>query len=660
MTRIKLIAPILTFFILMTLQEGIAQIKLPHLFGDHMVLQREDGAKIWGWASKGEKVSLLLKNKTYKAVTDESGKWQIDLGAHPAGGPFDIVILGKNEVKLEYVYFGDVWVCSGQSNMQWTLQQTNFQEEDTAYVSDAPVRLFTVKIGTDYLPKEDVEDGQWQQMNSDNIQHFSAVSYHFGKFLHKKTNVPIGLISSNLGATAVETWMPNESLLPFEQFRGEIAPVIKRGKDFAALEADFKTIKKDWEKTHYLKGIGIENNWQDPATNTADWQPFQVPGLWEEQGMEGHDGAVWFRKEFDLPEDFSQDSFLLQLSQLDDYDIAWVNGVKIGETYGRHNHRNYFIKKENLRPKGNVLVLRVFDIGGNGGFSTNAFWMSPLVRGEWKCKKGIAIDSADFPKVEMPNVTPFSSPAVLYNANIAPLTSLSIKGAIWYQGEANAARAYEYRDLFPAMIEAWRGQWKQEDFPFLFVQLANYTAELDTPADSDWAELREAQAMALSLPNTGMACAIDIGEANDIHPKNKEDVGKRLGQSALHTAYDMDEVHSGPVFKSIEIQGQEAIVHFDHVGKGLMTKNKHGYVHGFEVAGEDSQFYWAKAAIEGNTVRVFTDKIKRIKAIRYAWSNNPGTIDLYNKEGLPVVPFRTDDWDGATKGELFDAEAARF
>jgi sialate O-acetylesterase len=259
----------------------------------------------------------------------------------------------------------------------------------------------------------------------------------------------------------------------------------------------------------------------------------------------------------------------------------------------------------------------------------------------------------------LPNATPFSSPGVLYNGNIAPLTTFCIKGAIWYQGESNVERAYEYRELFPAMIQDWRAKWKQGNFPFLFVQLANHYEETAVPKESTWAELREAQAMTLALPNTGMAAAIDIGEANDIHPKNKLDVGKRLAIAAMKVAYDKQVVATGPTYSKMQVNGNSIVIEYDNVGGGLISKDKYGYVRGFQVAGEDKKFYWATASIEGDAVIVHCKEVSKPVAVRYAWSDNPGLLDLYNKEGLPAIPFRTDKWNGITAGVHFK-EGPRF
>lgn len=651
----------LTILSILLISRAHGNVTLPKIFTDNMVLQRDAPIPVWGWASPGETVKVVLNGKTVSVKTAKNGKWLVKLPVMIAGGPYTLSVEGKNRIALTNVLIGDVWICSGQSNMQWAVNQTNFQLTDTSFIKNAQIRLFTVYVDTDYMPREDVKGSGWQLLSVDNISKFSAVAFHFGRYTEQQLHVPIGLISDNLGATNIETWMSNDALMQFPQFKKVIAPDVERGKNFAQLTAEFEKMKPEWYKNYYYKGIGVDQQWYKPETNLADWKPIDASGnTWEkEPDLKDHDGEVWFRTTFDVPEADRGKDYHIPLAQIDDYDIAWVNGVKVGENYGKHNHHGYTVKADVLKPTGNVLVVRVFDVGGIGGFTTSPFWTGAVMKGTWIYKKGSAIDAAKFPKPVVPSATPFSSPSVLYNGSIAPLTKLSIKGAIWYQGEGNADRGYEYRELFPAMINDWRKQWAQGDFPFLFVQLANYYAESPKPVESPWAELREAQAMALVVPNTSMATAIDIGEAGDIHPKNKLEVGKRLGMAAMKVAYHKDVECSGPTLKEFHLQDNKVIVSYDHAQGGLVCRDKYEYVTGFQIAGDDKKFHWAKAKIEGNTVIVFSDEVDRPVAIRYAWDNNPGKLSLYNAAGLPAVPFRTDAWPGETAGKVF-VDGPRF
>lgn len=650
------------FFIALAMPHAsTADVRLPGIFQSNMVLQRDVPIHFWGWASANEIVTAMLNGRKVEVKTGKTGKWSCTLPAMQAGGPFDVIVRGNNEILLKNVLIGDLWICGGQSNMQWLIDQTGYQEMDSTFIAKAQIRLITINIEIDYKPKDDVSSSGWKTLTTQNINEFSAVAYHFGKTIYTDQKIPVGLISDNLGATAIETWMSNDALAKFPQFSEVMQPILKHNKSFSELNAAFEKTKTTWYNKYYFIGQGVDEQWFKPETSISDWKPIKASGnTWEEEAdLKDFDGEVWFRTTFDLPENYAQDNFHIALSQIDDYDIAWVNGTKIGESFGKHNHRGYNAPLSLLKPKGNVLVIRVFDVGGIGGFTTSPFWGGKILSGDWLYKKGTAINAAKFPKPDVPNATPFSSPGVLFNGVIAPLTAFPIKGAIWYQGESNVERAYEYRELFPAMINDWRQKWNQADFPFVFVQLANHLEESSVPGQSIWAELREAQTMTLALRNTGMAAAIDIGEANDIHPKNKQEVGRRLGIAALKVAYDKDIVASGPAFKDMTVKDDYAIIDFNFAGNGLVTKDKYGYVRGFQIAGEDQKFYWARAKIAGSTVVVGSDKVMKPVAVRYAWDNNPGPLDLYNNEGLPALPFRTDTWKGVTAEKVFK-EGPRF
>lgn len=632
-----------------------AEIRMPRIFSNGMVLQRDKPISIWGWALPDEEVHVSLGNHTKTVITNKQGRWLIKLDPMSAGGPFDLIINGKNSLTFTNVLLGDVWVCGGQSNMQWTVKPTGFKEADTGFLKNNRVRLFTVYTQMDYRPQNDLTGRGWEELTESTLDNFSAVAYHFGKKLYQDLQVPIGLISDNLGASSVETWMSNESLQEFPVFKAEMAETFDTGKSFKELNADFENYKKDWYAKDYFRGQGAREKWYLPETDFSSWKPINLLGnTWEnEPDLKDFDGAVWVKTTFNVDKATIKDSLLLQLLQIDDYDITWVNGVKVGETFGRHNHRNYKVPASILKEKDNVLVVRIFDVGGIGGFTTSPFWANPLIKGQWVYKKGSSIKAEKFIKPILPNATPFSSPSVLFNANIAPLRYFSIRGVIWYQGEANAERAQEYRALFPAMIKSWRKNWNDADLPFLFVQLANYMDEKPEPSESSWAEQREAQASALNLPNTAMATAIDIGEAGDIHPKNKEAVGQRLAVAALKLVYNQDIVASGPVFDHMSISGNEVTISYKNGTNDLVSKDSQGQIRGFQVAGEDQKFEWAKARIEGNKVVLSSEKVAKPVAVRYAWSNNPGALQLYNTADLPALPFRTDQWKGVTDGNKF-------
>ncbi len=649
-----------TFFL--SLPPAFSAVRLHQLFGSHMVLQRDVEAPVWGWATPGEKVSLQFQGQWRQTRADKDGNWKILLPPTPAGGPHAITIQAANTIVLEDVLFGDVWVCGGQSNMQYTLKMLGFEETDSTRAHNAMLRFINVAVDLDYLPKKDIKGGQWFSASPESIRNLSGTAYFFGQHLQQHLGVPIGLISSNLGATSIETWMSTGALKAFPQFESVTSEVENLNKSFAQLEEELREFRKSWDRQYYLKGPGIEQHWEKPETDVSGWQEIDIPNFWEYAGLEDHDGAVWFRKEFGLPEGFSGDTFNIALNQIDDYDIAWVNGVKIGESFGNRNWRNYFFPANILKPRGNVLVVRVFDIGGLGGFYSAAFWGNPILNGTWKFRPGLKISPDTFPTPTVPNGSFFTHPSLLYNGSIAPLIPYAIKGAIWYQGESNAlpGRSEEYGELLPAMIRDWRNNWGQGDFPFLIVQLANYLPEAEQPGESSWAELREAQMKALSEPHTAIATAIDIGDANDIHPKNKWDLGERLGLAARRIAYNEDVVHSGPVYQSMSVEGRQIRIAFSSTGGGLLSRDKHGYLRGFAIAGADRKFHWARAFIEEDNVVVSHPEVPNPVAVRYAWADNPGPLDLYNKEGLPALPFRTDAWELSTKGKRFVLEEHGF
>ena len=657
----KTLQPALFAFLFLTLcASAPAQISLPKLFADHAVLQRDVEVPVWGWASPNEKITLQIAGQKLTTKADKDGRWALRLAPHPAGGPFDMTITGKNTLLLKDLLFGEVWLCTGQSNMQWTMREFGIKP-DSIRDTSSEIRVFRVDFDLDYFPKKDVKGGWWQKASVETVSGFTATGYLFGRDLHEHLKVPVGLISSNLGATSIETWMRAGALKPFPQFQEVLNKMEAPGKNFEQLNADLKTFRMQWDSAYYFKNDpGIIQNWQDPSTDISDWKEMDIPNLWEDAGLANYDGSVWFRREFDLPEGFQGENFNIALNQIDDSDIAWVNGVKIGESFGNRNWRNYFFSANILKPKGNVLVVRIFDMGNKGGMYTNAFWGNPILVGKWKYKPGVQIDASKFIQPNVPNGSFFTHPTLLYNANIAPLQPYSIKGAIWYHGESNITRAAEYAELLPAMIKDWRQQWGQGDFPFLVVQLANYYPEQAQPAESEWAELRAAQIKALTLPNTAIVTAIDLGEADNIHPRNKQDLGIRLGLAARNIAYGEKVPSENPMYQTMAIDGNKIRIRFAAIGGGLVSKNKFGYLRGFAIAGADKQYHWAIAYLEGDTVVVFSPSVLQPVAVRYAWADNPGPLDLYNKAGLPALPFRTDDWTMFTAGKVFLYEENGF
>ncbi|MCC5928812.1 MAG: sialate O-acetylesterase [Cyclobacteriaceae bacterium] len=633
----------------------MADVRLPHVLGSNMVVQRDQPIQVWGWADPGERIQVRFAGQRASVRAGVDGKWTVSLKALPAGGPHIMEIRGRNTLLLDNILMGDVWVASGQSNMQWRLSLTENAEQAIEEADHPKIRLFTVPRRTSTVPLHDTAPSQWYICTPESADAFSAVAYYFGRKLNQELDVPIGLINTSWGGTNVETWMTAETLTKIKGLEG----VVQELKDYdpndqlAGQKEKFRDLLGDVPEIDegYQRGIAY---WAAPDYDFTSWKIMVLPGLWEEKGLPNLDGIVWFMKEFELSHEEASSPATLSLGPIDDSDITWVNGIKVGETTNKYSEaREYQVPAYVLKEGRNVLVVRVEDTGGGGGIygSEEQLYLKSSSRyhtlsGNWKYKVG----KISFTSTLGPN----QLPSLLFNAMIYPLLQLHIKGAIWYQGESNAGRAYQYRQSFPMMIQDWRDHWKIGDFPFLFVQLANFKATKEEPGESDWAELREAQSMTLALPNTGMAVIIDIGEANDIHPRNKLDVGLRLAQSALNVAYGYkDIVHSGPVFKSMKVEGNSIRIRFDHVGSGLVIKDRYGYLKGFSVAGKDKKFHWAKAKIEGDEVVVYSDEVKEPVAVRYGWADNPDDLNLYNHEGFPASPFRSDDWPGITAGKSY-------
>ena len=616
-----------------------AKVTMPAIFTDNMVVQRDQPVNIWGWADKGETVEVIFNGQKKKAKAAKDGTWRLQLKPMAYGGPFEMTIIGKgNVIQLQNILIGEVWLCSGQSNMEWTVNSSNNASEEIAQASYPMIRSFNVTREVSITPKSDL-NGKWEVCSPETVANFSAVGYYFARNLYQELDIPIGFINSSWGGTDIETWTSGDafSKLP-EQFSNR----------YQKIDNFDEFIRNNEEgKQKYQKALqnerGIPEGWYKADYDKSSWEVINVPGLWE--GTLGAvDGYVWFSCDFELPSELAGNAAKISLAAIDDADITWVNGAKVGETNGHAIVREYNIPQGLLKAGKNTVAVRVLDTGGGGGIHGNAndMYLSvagnrlPLA-GNWKYKSSVI--NTDFGYVEM---SPNMLPTLLYNAMINPIISFGIKGSIWYQGENNAWAAYNYRTLFPTMINAWRAKWGY-DFPFYWVQLANFMQKEKEPGDSDWAKLREAQTMTLSLPKTGQAVITDIGDADDIHPRNKQDVGRRLALIALNKDYGKDVVYSGPTYKSMQVSGDKAIITFDNVSGGLNVKSKYGYIEGFAIAGADKKFYWSKAYQDGDKVVVYSDKVKNPVAVRFGWSNNPD-INLYNDAGLPACPFRTDDW----------------
>ncbi|OPZ27242.1 MAG: Glycosyl hydrolases family 2, sugar binding domain [Lentisphaerae bacterium ADurb.BinA184] len=623
---------------------------LHRVFGDNAVLQRDIELPVWGWTAPGAAVKVTLAGQAAETKAGADGKWSVRLPRLPAGGPHEMTVSGPQTVTVKNLLMGDVWICSGQSNMDWPVTAVNNKDEEIAAADFAQVRLFQVPKKIAVRPEEFCT-GSWRVCSPTGLVEggaFSAVGYFFGREVHKATQVPIGLIQSAWGGTIAEAWTSAEALAATPEFKPVIDGFLEKVAAQQAVKGTFEDAVRDWWKANDA-GSAANPPWQDPVFEAAEWQTMTLPGAWEGKGLAGFDGVVWFRRTFDLPEECAGTTGLLALGNIDDRDTTWVNGLHVGSADAVGQPRRYALGKGVLKPGRNVIAVRVLDTGGGGGLVGKASEMMLRVEcpgfepvdlaGEWSYQAGKAL--AEMAPVPQRLDAHPNQPSVLYNGMIAPLLPFPIKGAIWYQGESNAGQPGLYQTLLPTLIADWRSRFKAGDFAFLIVQLANFTPKVAEPVQSGWAELREAQTMTVErVPRTGLAVAIDIGEANDIHPRNKQDVGKRLALAAQAIAYGQDKVvYSGPVFTEMAVEGDKARLSFGHIGGGLVVKGEK--LTGFAVAGADGQFKHATAAVEGDTVVVSAEGVSEPKAVRYGWANNPD-CNLYNREGLPAVPFRTD------------------
>jgi sialate O-acetylesterase len=628
---------------------------MPALFGDHMVLQRDSNVPIWGTAAAGSEVAVRLADQRAVARAGADGAWRIDLEPLPAGGPHELVVEAAGEtLRFSDVLVGEVWLASGQSNMQMPLAgwgEILDYETEIARADYPRIRLFQVERATAMQPRSDVATEGWQRCGPETVAEFSAVAYFFGRRLHREIGVPIGLIHTSWGGTLAEAWTSRETLEPMEDFGAAVREVAETTlEDLAEMgrirEEEMATRRKALSEADEGLAEGAPL-WAGIDLDDSTWSALELPLDFTDESQMELGGALWFRRRVEIPGHWLGSELNLSLGYIQEEDETFFNGTSIGSTSG-WQPRSYVVPVELVREGSNVITVRNADLGGFGGIWGDAGDLAlerpngdeiPLA-GRWLHRAGLELG----PLPPSPNSP--HRPSVLYNAMIAPLAPYAIRGAIWYQGESNVERAYQYRTLFPALIRDWRRAWGREELPFYFVQLAAFLPTTAEPVESAWAELREAQSMALALPNTGMAVAIDIGDAKDIHPKNKQDVGNRLARLALARTYGADVPDSGPIYRGMTRLGSRIRLDFEHTRGGLEARG--GALQGFAIAGDDRVFRWADARIEDDAVIVWGDEVPDPVAVRYGWADNPD-CNLINAAGLPASPFRSDDWPGVTR-----------
>ncbi len=634
-------------FILLISQSAFSAVKLPKLVSDNMVLQRDTDVKIWGWADPNEKITISFNNKTYDTAAGADGKWEVIFSNLKAGGPYTIDINASNHITITNVLVGDVWVCSGQSNMELPMNRVKYRYPDVIANCENPnIRQFYVPHTYDFTePKEDLKSGSWIAANPKAVLEFSAVGYFFAKQLYEKYHVTIGLINSALGGSPAQAWLSEDALKAFPGYL-QTAQRFKDPNYINQIVEKDKAVSDSWYAKIQQLDKGLEKGqtqWFDVNYDSSNWETMDVPGYWADTNLGNINGVVWFRKQIDVPASIAGQSGKLWLGRIVDGDFTYVNGKQVGSVSYKYPPRIYDIPSGLLKAGKNIISVRVINNSGSGGFVADkpyhllAGGQTFDLKGKWQFKLGAKMEP-------LPGKTFIEwQPEGLYNAMIAPLVNYKIKGVIWYQGESNTGKPQEYQKLLSALISDWRQKWNQGDFPFLYVQLANFMEPKSQPSESGWAELRYEQLKTLSVSNTAMAITIDLGEWNDVHPLNKEDVGKRLALAAQKIAYgDEKIVYSGPIYKSMKIEGNKIILSFTNIGTGLMAKGV-GELKYFAIAGADKKFVWANAKIENNNVVVWSDSVPNPLSVRYAWADNPEGANLYNKENLPASPFKTQE-----------------
>jgi sialate O-acetylesterase len=606
---------------------AFSEIKLPSLVSNGMVLQRDMPVNIWGWANPREQINVFFKGKKRQTVADQKGHWSTILPATPAGGPYEIQI---NEVHLKDVLFGDVWLCAGQSNMVINMERVKEKYPDDIVAANNPnIRNFFIPTAISKAQTLDqLPASSWLPVNPENVLKMGAVSFFFARDLYATYQVPIGIINSSVGGTPIESWISEEGLKNFPKYK----------KDTSHLAPIIPAIKKSNDR-------GLTEKWADLVYKPRGWKRFAIPGFWEDQGLKDLNGVVWFRREIEIPKALAGLPANLFFGRIVDADQVFVNGEQVGNITYQYPPRRYKVKNGLLKAGKNVLVVRVTNTAGKGGFVPDKRYEMIVgnqtfdLQGDWSYKVGEVFP----PLIETP-LPPQYTPTSLYNAMIAPFISYSLKGFVWYQGESNVGKPQVYEQLLPALAQDWRKQFKQPEIPFLYVQLPGFQDRTFLPTESAMAVLREGQLKSLSIPKSGMAVTLDLGEWNDIHPLTKKPIGERLALVARKLAYGENKlVSSGPIYASNQIEGNRIRVHFKEIGSGLaIHKSDEDDLQYFSIAGKDKKFVWAKAMIQENAVVVWSDAISEPLYVRYAWADNPEGANLINMEGLPASPFRTD------------------
>lgn len=635
-----------------------AKVRLAPLFSDNMVLQQKCDAPVFGFAEPGKEITVKVswdKKRTYGTTAGEDGKWMVKVRTLKAGGPHSITVSDGDDTVLDNILFGEVWLCSGQSNMEMPLAGWGKVKDFETEIRDAShpdIRLFQAKHVTATKPQDVLPDdfGGWVECSPETVPQFSATAYFFARELNAKEHVPVGLIHSSWGGTYIETWIRKEAFDGIPYIERQIDALADYGDSREDMESTLARLIGKWEHDMTTMTEGYSGGravYAETAMDDGDWQTVNLPMTTEESQLVPA-GQSWFRKKIDIPQEWEGKELKITFPGVDDIDFTYFNGVKVGKGFGWRDKRTYIVPADIVKAGEAVIAVMAVNNSGAGGIVGDAELLKiensegGVIPLSGECRFKITADISGIPAYPVDITRTPNYPTLLFNAMISPLIPYAIKGAIWYQGCNNVGCADRYADYLPLMIEDWRGLWGYE-FPFYIAQLANYLAPQTAPENSAWAELREAQEKAARCTgNSGLAVLIDIGEAMDIHPKNKQEVGRRLALQALNKTYGHEGIIcDGPVLEGYEIEEGAIRLKFSSCGKGLEFRD--GKAAGFTIAGADHKFHWADAVIDGNTVVVSSPEVRIPLAVRYGWANNPVT-SLYNSAGLPASPFRTDSW----------------
>ncbi|KQV93334.1 sialate O-acetylesterase [Pelomonas sp. Root1237] len=630
-----------------------AEVRLAQVFSDHMVLQRDRPLNVWGQATPGQTLSIDLGGRSGTARAGADGRWRVQLAPLPAGGPHRLVVTGDKTAVLNDVLVGDVWLLGGQSNMEWPLAQTDTGPQEVASPQNAQLRHLRVPLRASVQPEADIAPAPWVVAEPGRVAEFSAVGYHFARQMQAVQGVPIGLINTAWGGSMLETWMSRDAALRDPDLAPAVRALPADNAAFtAALGRRMLPRIAAWQKGLPVEGADA-SGWSAAADIDADWPTLQAPGNWEGQGLADVDGVVWMRKRIELKAAQAAGAAELHLAKVDDCDEVWVNGQKVGGQCGWEQARHYTLPAGLLRAGANWIAVRVTDNGGGGGIDGDAANLrldtaagTVSLAGPWRAR----VEKLVVAGGPVAN----NAPALGHNGLVAPLQGLSVRGVLWYQGEENSGRAAAYADGFKRLIQDWRGEFGDAKLPFFFVQLASWRPMAENRPDGNgWAELRASQAAALALPHTGMATAIDVGDAVDIHPRNKRTVGQRLAALAMHELGLRTAPATGPRLTSHESKGGEFELRFDNTVGGLRTARTGEPLRGFYVAGADRRWMPAEARFDGDRIVLRSAAVPSPVAARYAWVNNASEANVVGGDGLPLPPLRTDDWPLESAGRRY-------